>query len=64
MCTSDNYVSRYLLRSCRSYAEVMRDSARGLRSHRETLTGPYRGEQQMSVTTADAGCSANRGKNK
>ncbi len=64
MCTSDNYVSPYLLRACRSYAEVMRDSARGLRSYRKTLAGPYRGEQPMSVTTVDAGCSANREENK
>jgi hypothetical protein len=42
----------------------MRDSARGLRSYRKTLAGPYRGEQPMSVTTADAGCSANREENK
>ena len=64
MCTSDNYVSPYLLRPHISYAEVMRYSARGLRSHRETRIGPYRGEQPMSVTTADAGCSANREENK
>ncbi len=64
MCTSNNYVSPYLLRPCRSYAEVMRDAARGLRPHRKSLTGPYRGEQPMSVTTVDAGCSANRGENK
>ncbi len=64
MCTSDNYVSPYLPRPCRSYAEVMRYSARGLRSHRETRIGPYRGEQPISVTTVDAGCSANREENK
>ncbi len=64
MCTSDNYVSPYLLRPCRSYAEVMRYFARGLRSHRETRIGPYWGEQPMSVTTVDAGCSANREENK
>ncbi len=64
MCTSNNYVSPYLLRPCRSYAEIMRDSASGLRSHRETLTGPYRGEQPMSVTTVGAGCSANHEENK
>ncbi len=64
MCTSDNYVSPYLPRPCRSYAEVMRYSTRGLRSHRETRIGPYRGEQPMSVTMVDAGCSANRGENK
>ncbi len=64
MCTNDSYVNPYLLRACRSYAEVMRDSARGLRSYRKTLAGPYRGEQPMSVTTADAGCSANREENK
>ncbi len=64
MCTNDSYVRPYLLRACRSYAEVMRDSARGLRSHRETRIGLYWGEQPMSVTTADAGCSANRGENK
>ncbi len=64
MCTSDNYVSPYLLRPCRSYAEVLRDSARGLRPNREKLTGRYRDEQPMPVTTADAGCSANREENK
>ncbi len=64
MCTNDSYVNPYLLRPCWSYAEVMRDSARGLSPHRKTLTGPYRGEQPMSVTTVDAGCSANRGENK
>ncbi len=64
MCTSDNYVSPYLPRPCRSYAEVMLESARGLSPHRKTLTGPYRGEQPMSVTTVDVGCSANRGENK
>ncbi len=64
MCTNDSYVNPYLLRPCRSYAQAMCDSARGLRSHRKTLTGPYRGEQPMSVTTADVGCSANRGENK
>ena len=64
MCTSNNYASPYLLRPCRSYAEVLRDSARGLRPNREKLTGRYRDEQPMSVTTADAGCSANRGENK
>ncbi len=64
MCTNDSCVNPYLLRPCRSYAEVLRDSARGLRSHRETRIGPYRGEQPMSVTTVDAGCSANREENK
>ncbi len=64
MCTNDSNVSPYFLRPRRSYAEVMRDSASGLRSHRETLTGPYRGEQPMSVTTVDAGCSAKREENK
>ncbi len=64
MCTNDSYVSPYLPRPCRSYAEVMRYSARGLRSHRETHIGPCWGEQQISVTTVDAGCSANRGENK
>ncbi len=64
MCTNDSYVNPYLLRPCRSYAQAMRDSARGLSTHRKTLTGPYRGEQPMSVTTADAGCSANREENK
>ena len=64
MCTNDSYVSPYLPRPCRSYADVMRDSARRLRAHRKTLTGPYRDEQPMSVTTADAGCSANREENK
>ena len=64
MCTNDSYVSPYLPRPCRSYAEVMRDSARGLGSHRKTHIGPYRGEQPMSVTTVDAGCSANREGNK
>ncbi len=64
MCTNDSYVNPYLLRPCRSYAQAMRDSARGLRSHRETRIGPCWGEQPMSVTTADAGCSANRGENK
>ena len=54
----------YLPRPCRSYAEAKHDSARGLRPHRETPTGPYRGEQPMSVTTADASCFANRGENK
>ena len=54
----------YLPRPCRSYAEAKHDSARGLSPHRKTLTGPCRGEQPMSVTTADAGCSANRGENK
>ncbi len=64
MCTNDSYVSPYLLRPCRSYAEVMRDFARGLSPHRETRIGPYWGEQPMSVTTVDAGGSANRGENK
>ncbi len=64
MCMNDSYVSPCLPRPSRSYAEVMRDSARGLRSHRETRIGPYRGEQPMSVTTVDVGCSANRGENK
>ena len=64
MCTNDSYVNPYLLRPCRSYVQAMRDSARGLRSYRKTLVGPYRGEQPMSVTTADAGCSANREENK
>jgi hypothetical protein len=64
MCTNDSYVNPYLLRPCRSYAQAMRDSAHGLSPHRETLTGPYRGEQPMSVTTVDVGCSANRGENK
>ena len=64
MCMNDSTVSPYLLRPCRSYAEIMRDSAHRLRSHRETLTGPYRGEQPMSVTTVNAGCSANREENK
>ncbi len=64
MCTNDSCVNPYLLRPCRSYAEVLRDSARGLRSHRETRLGPYRDEQPMSVTTVDVGCSANRGENK
>ncbi len=64
MFTNDSYVSHYLPRPCRSYAGVMRYSARGLRPHRETRIGPYRGEQPMSVTTVDAGCSANRGENK
>ncbi len=64
MCTTDNYVSPHLLRACRSYAEVMRESARGLRSYRKTFAEPYRGEQPMSVTTVDAGCSANREENK
>ncbi len=64
MCTSDNYVSPHLPRPCRSYAEVLRNSARRLRPNRETLTGRYRDEQPMSVTTADAGCSANREENK
>ncbi len=64
MCTTDNYVSPHLPRPFRSYAEVMRYSARGLRPNRETRLGPYRGEQPMSVTTADAGCSANREENK
>ena len=54
----------YLPRPCRSYAEAKHDSARGLSPHRKTLTGPYRGEQPMSVTTADVGCSANREENK
>ncbi len=54
----------YLPRPCRSYAEAKHDSARGLRPHRETRIGPYRGEQPMSVTTANACCSANRGENK
>ena len=54
----------YLPRPCRSYAEAKHDSARGLRPHRETHIGPYRGEQPMSVTTVDAGCSANREENK
>ncbi len=54
----------YLPRPCRSYAEAKHDSAHGLRPHRETHIGPYRGEQTMSVTTVDAGCSANRGENK
>ena len=64
MCTSDNYVSPYLPRPCRSYAEVLRESARGLRPNREKLTGRYRDEQPMLVTTADAGCSANHEENK
>ncbi len=64
MWTSDSYVSPYLPRPCRSFAEVMRDAPGGPRSHRKTLTGPYRGEQPMSVTTVDAGCSANREENK
>ena len=64
MCTNDSYVSPYLLRPCRNCAEAMRDSARGLSPHRKTLTGRYRGEQPMSVTTVDAGCSANREENK
>ncbi len=64
MCTNDSYISPYLQRPPRSYEQVMRDSDTGLRSHRETLTGPYRGEQPMSVTTVDTGCSANRGENK
>ena len=49
MCMNDSDVSPYLLRACRSYADVMRDSARRLRAHRKTLAGPYRGEQPMSV---------------
>jgi hypothetical protein len=64
MCANDSYVNPYLLRPCRSYAQTMRDSARGLRPNREKLTGWYRGEQPMPVTTADAGCSANREENK
>ncbi len=64
MCTSDSYVSPYLLQPCRSYAEVMRYSARGPRSHRETRIRAYRGEQPMSVTTANACCSANREEDK
>ncbi len=64
MCMNDSDVNPYLLRACRSYAEVMRESARGLRPHRKTRIGPYRDEQPMSVTTADAGCSANREENK
>ncbi len=64
MCMNDRDVNPYLLRACWSYAEVMRESARGLRSYRKTLAGPYRGEQPMPVTTADAGCSANREENK
>ena len=64
MCMNDSDVNPYLLRACRSYAEVMRESARGLWSYRKTHAGPYRGEQPMSVTTADAGCSANREENK
>ena len=64
VCTSDSYLSPYLLRPCRSHAEARRYSARGLSSHCKTLTGPYRGEQPMSVTTADASCSANREENK
>jgi hypothetical protein len=64
MCTNDSCVNPYLLRPCRSYAQALRDSARGLRPNREKLTGRYRDEQPMSVTTADAGCSANRGENK
>ena len=64
MCTNDKYVSPHLPRPCRSYAEVMHDSARGLSPHRKTLAGPYRGERPMSVTTVDAGCSANREENK
>ncbi len=64
MCTNDSYVNPYLLRACRSYAQARRDSARGLSPHRKTLTGPYRGEQPMSVTTANAGGSANREENK
>ncbi len=64
MCTNDSYVNPYLLRPCRSYAQAMRDSARGLSPYRKSLTGPYRGEQPMSVTTVDSGCSANRGENK
>ncbi len=64
MCMNDSDVNPYLLRACRSYAQAMRDSARGLSPHRKTLTGPYRGEQPMPVTTADVGCSANREENK
>ncbi len=64
MCTSDNYVSPYLPRPCQSYAEAKHDSARGLRSHRETRIGSYRGEQRISVTMMDAGCSAKREQNK
>ncbi len=64
MCMNDSDVNPYLLRPCRSYAQAMRDSARGLSPYRKSLTGPYRGEHPMSVTTADAGCSANRGENK
>ncbi len=63
MCTNDSYVNPYLLRPCRSYAQALRDSARGLRSHRETRIGPCWGEQPMSVTTVDAGFSANHGEN-
>ncbi len=54
----------YLPRPCRSYAEAKHESARGLRPHRETRIGPYRGEQPISVTTVDVGCSANREENK
>ncbi len=64
MCTSDNYVSPHLPRPCQSYAEAKHDSARGLRSHRETHIGPCWGERPMSVTTIDAGCSAKREENK
>ncbi len=64
MCTNDSYVNPYLLRACRSYAQARRDSARGLSPRRKTLTGPYRGEQPMSVMTTDSGCSANREENK
>ncbi len=64
MCTNDSYVNPYLLRPRRSYAQAMRDSARGLSPHRKTRIGPYRGEQPMLVTTADAGCSANREENR
>ncbi len=64
MCTNDSYVNPYLVRPCWSSAQARRYSARGLSPHRKTLTGPYRGEQPMSVTTADVGCSANREENK
>ncbi len=64
MCTSDNYISPYLVQLCLSYAEVIRYCTRGLRSHRGTHIGPCWGEQPISVTTVDAGCSAKREENK